>query len=97
MIDTIAPDVLQSVSRNANVSDAAVIALGNLRHLVRDDLQHVAGRDAPEHADALVDEVGDREEAGDRDERQDRGKEREEEVVRLLSRQVEEVVGDDTL
>ena len=53
----------------------------------------VSRGDTAEHANDFVGQIVDGEKAGDRDQCQDRRKQREEEVIRLLSCQVEHVVG----
>src|SRR6476661_4159818 len=70
-------------------------ALRDLRNLSGDDLEHLRRREAAENGDDLADEVRDGKETGNRDEGQERGEEREEKVVRLLCREIQQIVGHD--
>ena len=91
-IDTTALDELHNVNRNAIVRMPPALLSPDLRDLVGDDGGDVAGGDAAEHGLDFADEVLDREEAGDRDQREQRRKQRKEEVVGLLRRQIEHIV-----
>ena len=93
-IETIAPELLHSVKRNASVRMPPGCCSDSCDDLIGDELEDFGRCDAPEQTQDLVHQVRDREKARDRDQRQQRGKEREEEVVCLLRRQAQHVIGD---
>ena len=92
--ETIAAELLQSVNRNASGQQPPGVGVRDLLELIADDLDDVGRGDAAEHVDHVVHDGVEREEAGQRDQRQQGWKQREEEVVRLLSGEVEHIVGD---
>ena len=91
-IDTTALDELHSVNRNAIVRmpPALLSPIFSIWSVTMSVTSPGATR--PSMAVDFTDEVLDREEAGDRDQREQRRKQREEEVVRLLRREIEDVV-----
>ena len=94
MIDTIAPELDQIVTRKREGQDAAAVLLRQLAHRVGDDVDDRLRRE-PAIIIATTSLISDceREEAGDRDDEEQRREQGEEKVVGLLGGQVEDVVG----
>jgi hypothetical protein len=75
---------------SAMVSPIAVSR--TLPELVFEQAEHVGGRDGLQHPDGLVGEIAERKETGEGEQEEHGREQRQEEVIRQLSREAEDVV-----